>query len=78
MVSRDRHGSQRVLEVRAATAADLVAVAFDGENAAQLRVVAPEREFQRTCKRTRNGVPQRNLFGRHVFIAPPTLLRLQL
>lgn len=43
----DRHGSERIVEVRAAITADLVAVAFEGEDAAQLRMVTTEGKIQR-------------------------------
>ena len=51
--------------MRATTAADLVAMALDREDAAQLAVVATEGELQHARERMCNGRPQRNLVGCH-------------
>ena len=65
MVSGDRHGSQRIIKVRSAATADLVAVSVDREHPAELGVVAAESKLQRVRKRMCNRFPDRSFFGFH-------------
>src|ERR1039458_4015138 len=53
----NRHRSERIVEARAATTADLVTAPTDGEDAAQLRMVTTEGKLQCSRQRMRNGVP---------------------
>ena len=59
--------------MRATATTDFVTVSFDGEDAAQLCMVATKGELQRARERMRNGRPQRNLVGCHVLSIPSEL-----
>ena len=47
-MTRNRHRLQRILEPMPTIAADFVRMAFEGKDAAQLRVMTAEGKIQRT------------------------------
>lgn len=65
VMGHDRHGSQRILEVLATITANFVAVSFDGEDAAQLRMMTTKSKIQSARERMRNRVPKRSSFMPH-------------
>jgi hypothetical protein len=65
VVRRDRHGSQRILKMRATPAANLVGVLIDRKDTAQLGMVATKSKLQRARERVGYGSPQQHLFRCH-------------
>jgi hypothetical protein len=69
VLRHDRHGSQRILKVRATPATNLVGVLIDRKDTAQLGVVATKGKLQRARERVGHGIPQRLLFRCHILLS---------
>jgi len=59
----DGHFAQRVVELPSAITAHFVAASLDGEDAAQIRMMATKGEIERNGKRMYESVPTAKRFG---------------